>query len=347
MRLRQHCKPNTPCCSELRAEHQGGEKTTLLLGLFRPDARSRILKSSHNAPSKVERVIDSISVLQGTQIIPIVPNVVRRHPCLAARGLHVEHHAIGPSEFPEREPQQHNFYLHTGPAVRAEVKSPDFSGVQWVRPGALWVMPQGSRHAVRFEGSVEGIALAFDPVLFDNLVQSAGGKSSASIVQSLAASPPKIEHLMRALDHESSQPSADDHFGLECIATAIALALSQHARATAVVSKAGTRLAPRQIRAVQSYVEEHLDESIALAELAAAAGLSCFHFLRAFKQSLGVTPGQYVLDRRMERARSLLKSSTLSVAEVGICVGFDHSSHFTRAFSRVVGTAPSMFRSSL
>lgn len=289
---------------------------------------------------------DSISVRQGSEIIPIVPNVVRRHPNLAARGLLVEHHAIEPTEFPEREPQQHNFFMYTSPAVRAEIKSPEFSGVRWIRPGALWVMPQGCRHEVRFEGAVEGVALAFDPVRFDNLVESAGGKSSTPIMQSLAASPPKIEHLMRALDHESKLPSTHDHFGLECIATAIALALSQHARAIAAPPKAGPRLAPRQIRAVQSYVEEHLEQPIVLAELATAAGLSSFHFLRAFKRSLGVTPGQYVLDRRMERARSLLKSSNLSIAEIGIRVGFDYSSHFARAFGRAVGTTPSMFRNS-
>jgi AraC family transcriptional regulator len=260
--------------------------------------------------------------------------------------LLIEHHAVEPTEFPEREPQQHNFFMYTSPAVRAEIKSPEFSGMQWIRPGALWVMPQGCRHEVRFEGQVEGVALAFDPVRFDNLVESAGGRSSAHIVQSLAASPPKIEHLMRALDHESKLPSTHDHFGLECIATAIALALSQHARAIATPPKTGPRLAPRQIRAVLSYVEEHLKESISLAELAAAAGLSSFHFLRAFKQSLGVTPGQYVLDRRIERAKSLLRSSNLSIGEIGICVGFDHSSHFTRAFRRSVGTPPSMFRSS-
>ncbi len=258
----------------------------------------------------------------------------------------MEHHAVEPAEFPERELLQHNFFMYTGPTVRAEIKSPDFNGMQWIRPGVLWVMPQGCRHAVRFEGATEGLALAFDPVRFDNLVESAGGKCASQIVQSLAASPPKIEHLMRALDHESKLPSTYDHFGLECIATAIALALSQHARAIATPPKAGARLTPRQIRAVQSYVEEHLEHPITLAESAAAAGLSSFHFLRAFKQSMGVTPGQYVLDRRMERARSLLMSSKLSIAEVGISVGFDYSSHFARAFRRAVGTTPSMFRNS-
>lgn len=258
----------------------------------------------------------------------------------------MEHHSVEPAEFPERELLQHNFFMYTGPTVRAEIKSPDFDGMQWIRPGVLWVMPQGCRHAVRFEGPTEGVALAFDPVRFDNLVESAGGKCASQIVQSLAASPPKIEHLMRALDHESKLPSTYDHFGLECIATAIALALSQHARAIATPPKAGARLTPRQIRAVQAYVEEHLEHPITLAESAAVAGLSSFHFLRAFKQSMGVTPGQYVLDRRMERARSLLMSSKLSIAEVGISVGFDYSSHFARAFRRAVGTTPSMFRNS-
>ncbi len=289
---------------------------------------------------------DSISVRQGTQIIPIVPNVVRRHANLAARGVLVEHHTVAPTDFPERETQQHNFFMYTSPAVRAEIKSPDFSGIRWVRPGALWVMPQGCRHQVRFEGAVAGVALAFDPVRFDNLVESAGGKHSSNLVQSLAASPPKIEHLMRALDHESQLPSTHDRFGLECIAIAIALALSQHARVVAMPSKKAAQLVPKQVRAVESYVEEHLDRSISLAELAAHAGLSPFHFLRAFKQSVGVTPARYVLDRRMAGARVLLKTGCLSVSEIGIRVGFDHSSHFARAFRRAVGVTPSSFRNS-
>lgn len=290
---------------------------------------------------------DSITVREKSQIVPIVSNVVRRHPNLAARGVLVEHHAIEAAEFPEREPLQHNFFMYTCSSVQAEIKSPDFSGLRWVRPGALWVMPQGSRHEVRFEGPVEGVALAFDPARFENLVESAGGNCAIEIVQSLAASPPKIEHLMRALDHESQLPSTHDHFGLECIATAIALALSHHAKAiTMESSKTGARLAPKQIRAVHAYVEEHLDQPISLDELAASAGLSSFHFLRAFKRSLGVTPGQYVLDRRIEKARFLLKNSDLGIGAVGIRVGFDYSSHFARAFRRAVGITPSTFRNS-
>ena len=105
---------------------------------------------------------DSITVREKSQIVPIVSNVVRRHPSLAARGVLVEHHAMEAAEFPERELLQHNFFMYTCSSVRAEIKSPEFSGMRWIRPGALWVMPQGCRHQVRFEGPVEGVALAFD-----------------------------------------------------------------------------------------------------------------------------------------------------------------------------------------
>jgi AraC family transcriptional regulator len=205
-------------------------------------------------------------------------------------------------------------------------------------------MPQGSRHSVRFDGPTAGIALAFDPARFASLVDSAGGKNPAQIVEYLAPSSPRLEHLMRALLYESNQPSTQDQFGLECIATAIALALTQAADKTGTLQRTGTRLAPRQVRAVRRYVEDHLHASVTLAHLANVAGLSSFHFLRAFKQSLGVTPMQYVLDLRIEHAKALLKSHGLTVAEVGIRVGFDHAAHFTRAFRRAVGVTPSSFR---
>jgi AraC family transcriptional regulator len=286
----------------------------------------------------------SISVQEGSRIVPIVPHVVRRHSQLAARGLHVEHHTVQPMEFSERVLLQHNLFLYTGPVARAEIRSPEFSGLRWISPGSIWVMPQGSRHSVRFESNVEGTALAFDPSILEHLVQSADGKASFPIMHSLTVCPPKIEHLMRALMHESFDASAENCVGLECIATAIALAISQQAGAVSLRAKNGSGLAPKQIRAVQAYVETHLHEQMSLADLAAAAGLSSFHFLRSFKTSLGLTPARYVMDRRMERARYLLRVGKLTVAEVGISVGFEHVSHFSRAFRRVMGIAPTAFR---
>jgi hypothetical protein len=60
-------------------------------------------------------------------------------------------------EFSERELLQHNIFLYTGSATQAEIKSPEFTGMRMIHPGSMWIMPQGSRHRVRFERPMEGI----------------------------------------------------------------------------------------------------------------------------------------------------------------------------------------------
>ena len=79
--------------------------------------------------------------------------------------------------------------------------------------------------------------------------------------------------------------------------------------------------------------------------MAAAACLSAYHFARQFKVATGLPPHQYVIARRVERARQLLQAGTdLSLAEVAACAGFSDQSQFTHHFKRVVGVTPGQFR---
>ena len=106
-------------------------------------------------------------------------------------------------------------------------------------------------------------------------------------------------------------------------------------------------LAPWQQREVTTYIESHLAESIRLATLAKRVGLSSYHFCRAFKQSVGISPLQYHSKRRIEYARSLLASTKASVTEIGLTLGYSETSSFSAAFHRTTGTTPTAFRRSL
>lgn len=103
-------------------------------------------------------------------------------------------------------------------------------------------------------------------------------------------------------------------------------------------------LAPAVRRRVQDYVEAGLDRPLVLAELAAVAGLSPFHFARMFKQSIGEPPHAYVLRRRVARARILLAHERLPLADVGARCGFSSQSHFTASFRRLTGVTPRCYR---
>lgn len=106
-------------------------------------------------------------------------------------------------------------------------------------------------------------------------------------------------------------------------------------------------LAPWQQRVVTAYIEEHLAESIPLAALARLAGLSAYHFCRAFKQSFGLPPHRYHTSRRIAHAKMLLAKPSVSVTDVGMKVGFAETSSFSAAFRKVTGVTPSAYHRGL
>ena len=92
------------------------------------------------------------------------------------------------------------------------------------------------------------------------------------------------------------------------------------------------------------FVEERLEYQILLSDLAALVAISPFHFSRSFKLATGLAPYQYVLARRLERAKNLLLTTTLSVREIGWSLGIDNVSHFRRKFIQQFGVRPSEMR---
>ncbi|ACY14999.1 helix-turn-helix domain-containing protein [Haliangium ochraceum] len=95
---------------------------------------------------------------------------------------------------------------------------------------------------------------------------------------------------------------------------------------------------------VRAFIDEHSDAAIDLEAMAAHAGLSRYHFLRAFRRAYDVTPHQYLTQRRIERAKELLMGSDLPVTEVCFEVGFHSLGSFSTLFTRHVGHAPGRYR---
>ncbi len=103
-------------------------------------------------------------------------------------------------------------------------------------------------------------------------------------------------------------------------------------------------LSPRALRRVREYIDTHLEEATGLKDLADIAGLSMFHFARAFKQSQGVTPNCYLFQRRVEHAQKILAETDMPMSEIAMATGFSDQSHFARRFREHFGTTPAKFR---
>ena len=105
-------------------------------------------------------------------------------------------------------------------------------------------------------------------------------------------------------------------------------------------------LSPFVLRNVLGFIEENLAQPLTLADLAAQASLSEFHFARMFRQSMQMAPHQYVMQRRMEKAKSLVRHTGKPLTEIALACGFSSASHFSNRFRAATGLTPSQLRAS-
>ena len=103
-------------------------------------------------------------------------------------------------------------------------------------------------------------------------------------------------------------------------------------------------LTPARLRKVVELVHAKMDGDLSLEELADAAGLSITHFSQMFRQSTGQSPHQFVLQRRIERAKEMLRAAENRVLDVAVACGFKSQEHFARVFRSVCGASPTEYR---
>jgi AraC family transcriptional regulator len=95
---------------------------------------------------------------------------------------------------------------------------------------------------------------------------------------------------------------------------------------------------------LREYIDSRLTENIGLEAIVEMAGLSVFHFVRVFRQSLGMPPDRYLLHRRIERAENPLQETDLPLSEIAFSSGFPDQCHFSRHFRRLTGMTPGTAR---
>lgn len=99
-----------------------------------------------------------------------------------------------------------------------------------------------------------------------------------------------------------------------------------------------------QLRQARDHADRHFAEPLDLANLAAVASLSKYHFHRLFTSTYGRTPAAHISRRRIERAQDLLRSTHLNVTEICFAVGFSSLGSFSSRFTQIVGESPSSFQ---
>jgi AraC family transcriptional regulator len=157
-----------------------------------------------------------------------------------------------------------------------------------------------------------------------------------------------MRHLIEVLLYEKRQGFQSGAFFLDGIAAALASHLIRYYSADSpLIANSVGGMAPSTLRRCIALMEARLEADLGLGELASEAGLSTSHFIRSFRESTGKTPYQFLLDRRVQRAQTLMRDPRASLAEIARATGFADQQHLARVFGRITGVTPSTYRRSL
>jgi AraC family transcriptional regulator len=261
-------------------------------------------------------------------------------------GMALEVSRIVPCVVPDHEHPTHVLHLIVEGTARstAIVARRTFSDPRIA--GTVMLVPRGTRDRTVFHDAFTIMSLALHPQLLTRAVSEAERDIELRFEWSLADR--HIASVLYALhaDLEAGLP-AGRLYG-ESLGVALAVYLARRYAADPVK---GVRLRgglpTYRLRRVLDYVAGHLEHDVSLGDLAEVAGLSPHYFAELFRQRLGTTPHRYVLERRIERAKHLLRNRTRTILEVAHLSGFKDQGHFGRVFRQLVGATPSAYRADL
>ncbi|WP_017316623.1 AraC family transcriptional regulator [Mastigocladopsis repens] len=213
-------------------------------------------------------------------------------------------------------------------------------------PGDVAVIPPQVIHKISSPQESEFIALCLDSQFVLNIAGESVDPDVLEIIPHFSKPDPLIYQIGLALKTALQSDMLASRLYAESMATALSAHLLQHYSAPKhTLQEYQGGLPKYKLQRVIEFIIDNLSENLLLGTMAQEVGMSQYHFARLFKQSTGLSPYQYVIHCRIERAKILLLQSQLKISEVASQVGFADQSQFTRHFKRLLGVTPKEIRS--
>ena len=231
--------------------------------------------------------------------------------------------------------------LDTAP-LKLEVKEPHGFKPFVIPPRSLWISPSANPITLRLNSTLRYLRVSIDPLHLGRLITpSLDEVGPVHLRRTYAVESPQIRHLMLALKYEADSRNAHGLAMVEAVTSALGHLLVRHAgveQPRPIHNRGGLSAVAK--RRVLELIDAALDARLTVEMLSREVGLSAAHFARAFKETMGRAPHQYLLALRLERARRLLETTEASLSDIAQRAGFADQAHFTRLFKRAFGTTP-------
>ena len=239
-----------------------------------------------------------------------------------------------------RPSSRHSLALHVGAPVRTTCDRLGRMEPRVQVEGEIDIRPAGETGLWIDEFPALTFFMRLSPDHLNRVAEETGGRAG---LPSGPIRDPGLEQIAWALKSELETGEASGRIYMDGLTLALCARLMARfaAPAAPVSARTGPALSARRLRQTKDYIEANLDQALSLASIAETAGSSPSHFKVLFRRATGIPLHQYVIRRRVERARELLQSTELPITEVALEVGFAHQSHLARWTRRLLGASPS------
>jgi AraC family transcriptional regulator len=236
--------------------------------------------------------------------------------------------------------------IHVGPSVQMACRRGGSYHRGTVVHGDIDIIPAGLPSAWELTATDTALLLRLSPALLNKAAEESDiDPRYVEIRNRFQVRDPQLENIGWALKAEMESGYPCGRLYLDSLALAVAVRLVHfHSSLSLDIKGQHGGLSGRRLREVLSYIEDNVGEDISLGDVAAVSGLSASHFKRLFRQSVGVPVHQYLIQRRVERAKGLLEKGELSISQIALETGFAHQSHLAHHMRRVLGISPKALR---
>lgn len=243
------------------------------------------------------------------------------------------------------------YCVHRTASVSRTIEGEGGRATTELRPRLLGVVPEDRSSQWHLRGSPDIQLVYLRRQMVEQMAEELLDTEDVRIelVPRLGFADALLEQLILALlDAARSDDGNGDGLYADHLTRLMALHLLRHHSTRPLrrtpASYRPTMAVDARINHVRDLIEYALDEDLSLARLAREAGISAHAFSAAFVRTCGITPHRYVLERRIERAKGMLRGEKLSVAEIALQTGFASQSHLATAFKRAVGVTPGEYQ---
>jgi AraC family transcriptional regulator len=289
--------------------------------------------------------MNRISVIRDMKLVPLLPGAPSGKLFSPVSGLIVEKHTVGAIEIPEHVHSTYCLHLQTSSPVEMEWWSEGEHRKERTEPGSLILLSPGTSDRLRWTASSRRIVVSMEEAFMLRASQELERSGRPNFKNRWAFKDPQLRLLLTETAREMESGWSTGTLYNDLLGMSLAVALIRKYSGEAVAAGLVKGGMPKgRLKRVLDYITANNDRDLRLDDLAQVAEMSRFHFARLFRSSMGVTPYQYLMEQRLQQAKTLLRLGSRTVAEVAAETGFVNASHFSRIFRKHLGVTPTKWK---